>query len=328
MLEKFDIFKDNENNCFQLRTKSVSYTLDFDDPEKESIFVELVALVQDSPKIGLASLKKKLQKKFDDAKILEVLTNLKDYQLLNYHLVSELNNQTKKEAKQDASESLERLNPEKNIQLGIVGESEFYDLIVKQAKKNKFKKVISSTYSSLKSDAAIEKFIKQADFILVDGNQWSPYHIEKINEIALKENKPWLYIGGLENNVFKIGPLFYGKETGCYHCLQSRVKSNHSYPSFINAYENHLRENKKVGMPDSIPTAEYYHNILIQIAFLEVTKFFESWSLPATWRTYLSINPIDYSQTQHTLLKVPYCEVCKPELKYNPAPWLEAITLK
>ncbi|WP_196890119.1 TOMM precursor leader peptide-binding protein [Aureivirga sp. CE67] len=328
MLEKFDIFKDTENNCFQLRTKTVSYTLDFDDPEKESIFTETVDLVQGNPRIRLASLKKKLQKKFDDAKILEVLTNLKDYQLLNYHLVSEMNNQSKKDAKQDIADSQDRINPEKNIQLGIIGGSDFYELLVKQAKKNDFKKVYSANYSSLNTDAAIEKIVSQSDFILVDGNQWSPYHIERINEIALKLNKPWLYIGGLENNVFKIGPLFFGKETGCYNCLASRAKSNHSYPSFLNAYENFLRENKKVGMPDSIPTVEYFHNILIQIAFLEVTKFFESWSLPATWRTYLSINPIDYSQTQHTLLKVPYCEVCKPELKYNPAPWLEAITLK
>lgn len=38
MIQYFDVFKDEDNRCFQLRTKTNSYTLEFDDPQRENIF--------------------------------------------------------------------------------------------------------------------------------------------------------------------------------------------------------------------------------------------------------------------------------------------------
>jgi bacteriocin biosynthesis cyclodehydratase domain-containing protein len=159
-------------------------------------------------------------------------------------------------------------------------------------------------------------------------NDWAPYYIEKINLYALKYNKPWLYIGGIEEISIKIGPLFYGKETGCYNCLISRIKSNHEYPEHLQSYETFLRENKIASKPDIVPNVNIIYSIIASLTMLEVMRFIEEWSLPVTWRTLIVLNIFDYDLSKHTLLKMPFCEACKPKLEYNPAPWLEEITLK
>jgi bacteriocin biosynthesis cyclodehydratase domain-containing protein len=122
--------------------------------------------------------------------------------------------------------------------------------------------------------------------------------------------------------------LFYGKETGCYNCLISRIKSNHAHPTFLNSYEDYLRSNRKSSKPDITPNSTIIYNIIANLTLLEVMKFIELWSLPVTWRSVININITNLNSTKHNLLKKPFCEVCKPELLYNPSPWLEAITLK
>ncbi|KGT08330.1 hypothetical protein NV63_16435 [Elizabethkingia anophelis] len=57
-------------------------------------------------------------------------------------------------------------------------------------------------------------------------------------------------------------------------------------------------------------------------------KFFIEWALPMTWRAVVKIELGDFSISRHKLLKKPFCEICNPQLDYNPSPWLEAITLK
>ena len=64
------------------------------------------------------------------------------------------------------------------------------------------------------------------------------------------------------------------------------------------------------------------------MTLLEVKKFIMQWSIPSTWRTIIKIDIDSFDLDKHSLLKKPFCEVCKPKLEYNPAPWLESITLK
>jgi Ca2+-binding EF-hand superfamily protein len=53
MIDTFDVFKDESNGCFQLRTKTNAYALEFDDPEKEQIFLKIVDDIQKNPGISL-----------------------------------------------------------------------------------------------------------------------------------------------------------------------------------------------------------------------------------------------------------------------------------
>ncbi len=320
MIEKFDVFEDTENHCIQLRTKSEIFELEFDNPEKKDTFLKIISLFTKEPQISL----KKIIKKFSTAKepiVLEILNMLNEYNLLHFSISTQL---TGKE--QDKASFISSGLQEKEIT--IFGEGEFSEILFNSTKKQEFGKVNHFKYSTLKEVEEINKIVEKSDFLLVDANRWSPYHVEQINKIALEHNKPWLFIGGLEGSLLKIGPFFYGKETGCYNCLVSRIKSNHEFPEHFTAYENYLRNAKIGSKADRFVDIDLVYNLTANLALLEVMKFFKEWAIPATWRAYLVLNIASLQLTKHTLLKKPFCEVCKPELEYNPAPWLEAVTLK
>ena len=325
MLQNFDVFKDENNNCFQLRTKTNSYALEFDDIERENIFLEIVSILQKSASVSLKQLKTKLTKQYNEPKVIDVLKILDEYELLSVNMSMQLQDQNNtsehrqnKSAKKQVSDSI----------LSIVGSGALAQALFQTAKNQPFKKSILYPYNNLQNDHDIEQMIIHSDFLIVDSNEWSPYHAELINKHALKNNKPWLYIAGIEGASMKIGPLFYGKETGCYNCLISRIKSNHDYPLFLDSYERHLRDHKLASKPDILPNADLIYQVIANLALLEVMKFFQEWSLPVTWRTLISLDAISLKTTLHTLLRKPFCEVCKPALTYHPAPWLELVTLK
>ena len=322
MIDKFDVFKDETNNCFQLRTKSNAYALEFDDVEKEMIFLKIVDAIQDKPSINIKQIKGLFEKGIDP-KVSEVLNILNEYGFLPIPTSMELVGKEISEQKNNKN-----YNALEKISLGIIGEGELFETLSKRASSISFDKITRRNYSELKNSKDIEKLILSVDFIIVDANHWSPFHLELINKIALENEKPWLYVGGLEEISLKVGPLFFGKETGCYNCLISRLKSNHEYPEMLTAYEGYLHERKTASKPDLFPSLEIMYGLISDIVFLEIAKFYESWSLPLTWRTVLSFDIMTYQMGQHSLLKKPFCEVCKPELEYNPSPWLEAITLK
>lgn len=324
MIDKFDVFKDEANNCFQLRTKSNAYALEFDDVEKETIFLKIVEAIQEKPSISLRQIKGYFEKT-TDPKVTEVLNTLNEYGFLPLPTSMEL---VGKDISDQQSEQNKNHNILEKISIGIIGEGELFETISKRSTSIHFSKIVKKNYKELKNVEDIEKLILGVDFIIVDANQWSPFHLELINEIALKNEKPWLYVGGLEEISLKVGPLFYGKETGCYNCLISRLKSNHEYPEMLTAYEGYLHERKIASRPDMFPSLKIMYGLISDLVLLEIAKFYESWSLPLSWRTVLSFDIMNYQMTQHSLLKKPFCEVCKPELEYNPSPWLEAITLK
>ncbi len=315
-----DIFKDND--YYQVRTKSNVFTIKFDDAEKENIFLEIVSEINKKTDLSLKLLISRIHKKKNEAKVIDVLEKLNEYKLLPFELASNLSLDSKSDTYQYSS----NIKQVKDVTLVVFGQDNLSEKIKLQAKKESFKKVESYSYNQNRQD--LKRIIKNSDFIIVDANEWSPYHIEIINQLALRYNKPWLYVIGVEKTSLKIGPLFYGEETGCYNCLISRLKSNHEYPAFLQSYENYLRKNKTASKPDIIPNTDILYNIIANISLLEVVKFFEKWSLPVTWRAILDIDITTFNFTKHILLKKPFCEVCKPELEYAPSPWLEAVTLK
>ncbi len=169
---------------------------------------------------------------------------------------------------------------------------------------------------------------KKYDFFVVDSVEWNPYYTELINRKALENNKPWLFVGGFEEYLLKVGPIFYGKETGCYNCLIKRIKSNNDYVNYLNGYESYLKAHKKSSKHDDFIYLDVFYDIVANISLLEISKFFEFWSVPVVWKHFITINAINYEMDRHALLKVPFCYVCKPELEYNPSAWLESVTLK
>jgi bacteriocin biosynthesis cyclodehydratase domain-containing protein len=323
MFNDFDIFFDSTNACFQIRTKTNSYALDFDDDEKKEVFERLVSLPGDS----LAGHFNTLIAAYDKAKVIDVLSSLKDYGLLPYESLSEvpeLNAVCSTEAgPTQALKALDTLNIVV-ISDGAMGRHLTDTLVQRGATQAKY--LSASLFASF-DQGQVDEMMEQTDFFFADASAWNPAALDILNKAALKRKKPWLYIGGVEEYQVKIGPLFLGNETGCYDCLIQRIKSNHGYVPYLNSYEQHLRSNLKSSKPDKFIHLDAYNSIVAEYAFLELTKFVQFWSVPSTWRRVLVINMLNYETQGHDLLKVPFCETCNQQHFYNPSPWLEPISL-
>lgn len=324
MLDKFDIFYDNTNNCYQVRTKTNTFSIVFDEKEQENIFFAVVQHFIKNPELTLQQLKSLLIKNFKEEKVLQLLTDLAKSDLLSFEMQAELGVNSNPYVNIDPSEIIFI----SNTSLAIIGSSKVSTEIEIVAKREKFKSVKIYEFENNETLEKFEKIFKEHDFIVVDAQKWSPFHLKMINETALKLNKPWLYIGGISEFSIEIGPLFYGRETGCYNCLMSRLKSNQMKPQFFVEYEKHLTETKKPGAEDLLPHEGVLYKMISCFVVYDIMKFIESWALPVTWQTIIKFNVFNYTSTMHSLLKKPYCETCRPVLKYNPSPWLDKITLK
>lgn len=315
MLANYDIFKDEDNGCYQIRSKTATFIVVFDEEASEKIFLRIVDLSSKGKRTNLQRIRKVLMNDFEEDKVLSVLHNLREAGLIP--------DGTDLNAKDQST-----FRSIGNASLAIIGNSKLTEALKKVSELDNFKTVSTFEYEENGFEEKVSKVFKDYDFVIVDAHLWSPHHLEIINKTAVKLNKPWLYIPGFNEENIEIGPLFYGKETGCYNCLISRIKSNHSYPQYLSQYEKYLRDLKKSSSTMNIFHDSILYSIVANFAIYETIKFIEGWALPITWQSVFKINMYNYDTSVHTLLKKPLCEVCKPNVKYNPAPWLDKVTLK
>lgn len=316
MLANYDIFKDEDNGCYQIRSKTSTYAIVFDEEISEAIFLRIVELSSQDKRFNLQKIRKNLLGTFEEDKVLSVLNNLREAGLIpdDIHTCT--------------GEDLSEFRSIGDISLAIIGVGSLTKALKSVCETEKFKTISVVEYTIKNFEEKILQVFNEHDFVIVDANQWSPFHLEIINDTAVKQNKPWLYISGVNESNIEIGPLFYGKETGCYNCLISRIKSNHAHPQYLTSYENYLRGLKRPSISNELHYDGIIYSLIANFAIYEVVKFIEGWALPITWQSIVTFNLYNYESTIHMLLKKPLCEVCKPNIKYNPSPWLDKITLK
>ena len=90
MIADYAVYYDEEQALFQIRTRSDIFLLEFDDPEKREIFEALVAKLKKNSDITYEQWVKGVEKKHDSVKVLDVVTSLKDNDLLPYELAFEV----------------------------------------------------------------------------------------------------------------------------------------------------------------------------------------------------------------------------------------------
>lgn len=315
MLANFDLFEDSTNGGYQIRTKTEVYSLEFEDDDKKKTFIQIATILKNNNNISYKRLLKKVKTKENSSIVMDVLQILFENGLLPYEYASEFS----------CSIEPDFVSVLPETSLSVISSKSFGEKVKDISKGLEFKNVAIYSYSE---NIDLKKITSKSDFIIAEASEWSPYHLEMLNDLALTKNIPWLYVGGIEQLNMSVGPFFWGKETGCYECLISRLKSNDPNARYLASYEERLRKSKQKGKADSTFNRDLYENILVNFTLLEVIKILDNFGLPLTWRTKVNIDYSTLEKTSHTLLKKPFCQSCKPILQYNPSPWLESITLK
>lgn len=319
-ITSYDIIKDEVNDVFQVRTKANVFLISFDDPEKRTLFQEFCDMVQGN-KVSYQQIYRNLTGKYTEEKVLDVLSELKEYQLLPQEFNELAFGETK--VGEEVFNYLARF--EKRIL--FVGGNELGVPFIEKAAREGYKN--AEHISRIDHDfEAIEAAMGRADFIVVDGHEYNPRLLKLINAMALRQGKPWLLVGGIEGTELNVGPMFYARETGCYECLSKRRMSQDEALGFNRIYHEHLEQAGKAGRPDKFIDNGILLDLTLNYVFIEMSKFLAEWSVPETWKAMLIIDLFTYKMRKHHLLKVPYCEACNPHVQHNLAPWLEAVTLK
>ncbi len=323
MKNNFDVFFDKDNNLYQVRTKNNTTLIEFTDMEKENIFKEILFLYSHQNKYSLVSIQKKL-KHVDSFKLLDVVKELQSCSILNKE-----NFETEVPDIQEypVYTSQRELRLVKDITLSYLGDEELGQIIKNIALKSKYENVHNYSLRNLGEDEILS-IIDKSDFVIVDSLEWNPVKMGIINSYALKTNKPWLIVEGINHSgKFSMGPIFHGKYTGCYHCYKSRLNSNDEFLIYTKSYEQYLKENNLSAKPDE-DVSTSLKNIAASIIILDITKYIEGWYPPEMWKGTLLLNLHNYQVERHEFLKAPLCSECKPKLDYNQAPWFESVTLK
>lgn len=329
MFKHLDIFYDDINRCYQVRTKASSYIIEFDNDGKYEIFEKLINLAQKDD-LTLQQIANKLNDQYEESEVMDVLVNLNEFGLLPIEETREMSGFNKSKDSFTPKVGARESKSLDELSILILGDSQLSPLLETTLEKQSFKKIVHRRFDEIPqaNGSTMTNLIAPFDFIVLDAVEWNPYYTEELNKAAIEQDKPWMFVGGLEEYKLKVGPIFFGKETGCYNCLIKRMKSNQDHLTYFSAYEKKLRENRQSAKPDRFPYLDAYYGFISNMVLLELTKFFEMWTVPTLWKKFLSINALNYHTEEHHLLKVPFCEVCKPQLEYNPSPWLETITLQ
>jgi bacteriocin biosynthesis cyclodehydratase domain-containing protein len=319
-MKHFDIFFDQDNNVYQVRTKTDTTTIEFTDPAKEQIFKDIVKLYDSRDKISYLTIQKLLNIS-DTNRLLDVVKELQGCDILN-----ELNFETETPNISDLYPNEINHKPVSELTISYIGDIVFGKLVKSKSAEYNIKQFALHSIDEM-TDEMIEYILKHSDFTIVDSLTWNPYKMRVINKKALEHTKPWLLIEGLTfSRKFSVGPIFYGRYTGCYDCYKNRVRSNDEFVNFNDSYERYLEVNNASAKPD-LNIQPVVKDIAAAIVIADVLKYLYSWYPPETWKCCALINPSNYEVEKHTFIKAPICHSCKPELDYNPAPWLESVTL-
>lgn len=322
-MKKLDVFYDKENEVYQVRTKANAVVIEFASKEKENIFLEISKLYDKAEFITCPQMIKALKKHHDHAQVLDVLKELRDVGILNPGNFEDTDN-ILSDMEQKKPSIYTPMTDFHDTVIGLIGDPSVMNL-VKASLKEKGITHFNQVQTPADVDASdIASVIRRSDFIVVDEINYSPVLMERINALALENNKPWLLIEGAIDTVnYSVGPIFYGKETGCYECYQNRLLVNDNNRQYTRAYHGYLSESGKWAQPEQVPLPVAH--ILASLAAMDVVRFLQGYSVPVLWRNTLVFNSITFSMEKHYFIKAPVCHVCNPEVDYSPSPWLEAL---
>lgn len=306
-MKKVDIFQ-SDVMTYQVRTKSAAMLIEFDDAIKESIFKDIV-LFCDSENLTLVSEIKErlmLSGKYPEHEIDAVIEQLNQHEL--FDAIAE------KESSTDIH------NTSENKKIVVIGDGKLSGKIYNLLMEHSFVHIQQLKFEQIIKD---ESIIKDSDFMLVDCTCFNPLALRIINKTSIANNTPWLHIGGFENEQIKLGPIFFGKESGCYECLERRKMSNLENPKYDQEFVRYLIGTKQSSHSDSIPLEDFHLNFLANWCVIEMFRFFEDKKLLPTWRGIISFDLYKYGVERSELLRNPFCPVCRPLQKNTFSPWLD-----
>ncbi|MBC6994039.1 TOMM precursor leader peptide-binding protein [Neolewinella lacunae] len=333
--EIMDIFPDEKIDGYQVRNKETGIEIKFEGKTEKEIFELIVQMLQKKPTPGGTEvLIEQLSVQFPREKVISIVQDLRDNGIITDYTLRELLKRksapqylfwSRVEFAQLGESAIALQNKWASTSLGIIGDGHLVELIEQKARLSGLVRIeqLARPAQALE-ETKLGKLLEQ-DLLICAYDDWHPYQLDQINRRALANNRPWLLIRGMDGLSASVGPLFMGKDTGCYHCLSSRRKSHLEHVNQFEHYEAYLTEQRIAAKSQGAPMPAY--DVIASLAILELMKFRLDFAVPVTYGNMVTFDLYDMETAIHPFLKAPVCPVCKPELEHASAPWLEPLII-
>lgn len=315
----FDIVKNEDGSLF-LHSVGKMYQISFEDESQKIMFNELVSDKYKSYK----SLINYLLQSFDKEAVFNFFHDLKEYKIIYFDTENDLLLGNIYSISWE--QKIKSLNG-KNVGIVIPYTNEYVSSILKNSELFHVK-LDYFLYNPKKiSVSKIQQFIRKKDFIIIDSTSFNPLFLIEFNKCAFLNQTPWLLVSSFRAGKSCIGPLFYGKESGCYECYLKRFKSTFPFVKEYKVYENWLIKEQKNSNLNGLNISNY--KLMWDYAVIETEKFLLNYSFPQTYKSVIEINLDEFINTKHRFYRVPFCKVCySNEESKSHAPWLDPITIE
>jgi bacteriocin biosynthesis cyclodehydratase domain-containing protein len=168
---------------------------------------------------------------------------------------------------------------------------------------------------------ALRAAIDSADLTIAAFEQRSLRVAHLINRICLANDRPWI-IGSGDGNLGTIGPLFIGRDTGCYNCYEALSDSAVTSRHMARRYRKHVLERGAgsffAGLPAFADVIAGYLTLASVHYLLEIPNFLAGRIMNINFdRMIINIEDV---------LKLPRCPVCGDDMPIrHPAFPLEVV---
>lgn len=153
MLANYDIFKDEDNGCYQIRSKTSTYAIIFDEEISEAIFLRIIELSSQDKSLNLQKIRKNLLDTFEEDKILSVLYNLREAGIIP----DDTNTCT--------GERASGFKSTRDISLAIIGSGDLTKVLKSVCETENFKTISVVKYAIKNFEEKIIKVFNEHDFI-------------------------------------------------------------------------------------------------------------------------------------------------------------------
>jgi ribosomal protein S12 methylthiotransferase accessory factor len=127
--------------------------------------------------------------------------------------------------------------------------------------------------------------------------------LEKINQEALQNDRPWMLVKPLGTEIW-IGPIFIPGKTGCWECLAHRLRSHRQV-------ENYLQNKKNTAsFPTSLSALPSTLATAYGIAATELAKWIACDRSESLESNIITLNALSLEKRHHFLVQRPQCPCC------------------
>lgn len=321
----FDIFYDETNKVYQIRTKSNVFVIEFPDPIEEKVFLSIISAYEKQD-FYTYSLLRKVLKAFPEDKVLDVVQELSASGILNPDNFESETPRKEVPTFYGNGNWAGLTNDPTTFHLCFIGHEALGEQLKAKATYHQFSQLdcLSITPNSVVEENEIKDIIESHDFIIMDSTFWNPRLMSLFNKLMLQCGKPWLNVSGMIDPYnYSIGPIFHGEETGCYDCVEKRNISNDINATYTESYRNYLEKNNKFSQ--NIKAPKPVEEIIANIILMDITRYILGNGVPEMWKHCLLYDSSCYSVSKHYILKNPLCHTCNPALNFSTSPWVDGI---